>query len=109
VRFSVVIATMRREAIPAATSTDSVAVTRTNVSFDEELGGYALAGDERFGRFVVENHGTSSGRTFRRRRLGWAQFGLLVPALGGHRLVNAEFRGVLGLVEGERTEWLRRR
>lgn len=113
----------------------------TQVLFDEELGGYALAEDEdfsyrlsrlgriryvpeivihhrklgfgsqdarRFGRLVVKNRAYLFRKNFPQTRLARAQFGLLVLALVGHRLVNGELRGALGLLEGARTEWLRR-
>jgi GT2 family glycosyltransferase len=113
----------------------------TQVLFDEELGGYALAEDEdfsyrlsrlgrirylpeivihhrrlgfgsqdprRFGRLVVKNRAYLFRKNFPQTRLARAQFGLLVLALVGHRLVNGELRGALGLLEGARTEWLGR-
>jgi GT2 family glycosyltransferase len=113
----------------------------TEVLFDEELGGYALAEDEdfsyrlsrlgriryvpeivvhhrklgfgsqdarRFGRLVVKNRAYLFRKNFPQTRLARAQFGLLVLALVGHRVVNGELRGALGVLEGARTEWLGR-
>ena len=113
----------------------------TQVLFDEELGGYALAEDEdfsyrlsrlgrirylpeivvhhrklgfgsqdarRFGRLVVKNRAYLFRKNFPQTPLARAQFGLLVLGLVGHRVVNGELRGALGLLEGARTEWLGR-
>jgi len=113
----------------------------TQVRFDEELGGYALAEDEdfsyrlsrlgriryvpgivvhhrklgfgsqdarRFGRLVVKNRAYLFRKNFPQTRLARAQFGLLVLALIGHRVVNGELRGAVGVLEGARTEWLGR-
>ena len=70
--------------------------------------GFGSQDSRRFGRLVVKNRAYLFRKNFPQTRLARAQFGLLVLALVGHRLVNGEIRGALGLLEGARTEWLRR-
>jgi glycosyltransferase involved in cell wall biosynthesis len=70
--------------------------------------GFGSQDARRFGRLVVKNRAYLFRKNFPQTRLARAQFGMLVLALVGHRLVNAEFRGALGLLEGARTEWLGR-
>ena len=70
--------------------------------------GFGSQDPRRFGRLVVKNRAYLFRKNFPQTRLARAQFGLLVLALVGHRLVNAEFRGALGVLEGARTEWLGR-
>src|SRR5262245_32801120 len=61
-----------------------------------------------FGRLAARNRRNLFRRNFRRRRLARAEFGFSGRALVGHRVVNGEFQGALGLLEGARTEWLGR-
>jgi glycosyltransferase involved in cell wall biosynthesis len=70
--------------------------------------GFGSQDARRFGQLVVENRAYLFRKNFPQTRLARAQFGLLVLALVGHRIVNGELRGALGLLEGARTEWLRR-
>ena len=70
--------------------------------------GFGSQDARRFGRLVVENRAYLFRKNFPQTRLARAQFCLLVLALVGHRVVNGEFQGALGLLEGARTEWLRR-
>jgi GT2 family glycosyltransferase len=61
-----------------------------------------------FGRAVVRNRAYLFRKNFEQTPLARTQFALLVLALVGHRLVNREFRGALGLVEGAREAWFSR-
>ena len=70
--------------------------------------GFGSQDARRFGQLVVKNRAYLFRKNFPQTRLARAQFGLLLLALVGHRLVNGEFRGALGLLEGARTEWLGR-
>jgi GT2 family glycosyltransferase len=70
--------------------------------------GFGSQDARRFGRLVVKNRAYLFRKNFPQTRLARAQFGLLVLALVGHRLVNGELSGALGLLEGARTEWLGR-
>ena len=57
--------------------------------------------DERgFGRLVVVNRAYLFRKNFERTPLARAQFGLLVGFMLVHRLVNREWRGAQGLLEG---------
>jgi GT2 family glycosyltransferase len=70
--------------------------------------GFGSQDSRRFGRLVVKNRAYLFRKNFPQTRLARAQFGLLVLALVGHRVVNGELRGALGVLEGARTEWLGR-
>ena len=57
--------------------------------------------DERgFGRLVVVNRAYLFRKNFRRTPLARAQFGMLIGFMLVHRLVNREWRGAQGLLEG---------
>jgi GT2 family glycosyltransferase len=62
--------------------------------------GFGSADERRFGRLVVVNRAYLFRKNFRRTPLARTQFALLVAMLVGHRLVNREWRGAQGLVEG---------
>ncbi len=62
--------------------------------------GFGSADERRFGRLVVVNRAYLFRKNFRRTPLARAQFALLVAMLVGHRLVNREWRGAQGLLEG---------
>jgi GT2 family glycosyltransferase len=62
--------------------------------------GFGAADERRFGRLVVVNRAYLFRKNFRRTPLARAQFAMLVAMLVGHRLVNREWRGAQGLVEG---------
>jgi glycosyltransferase involved in cell wall biosynthesis len=70
--------------------------------------GFGSQDARRFGFLVVKNRAYLFRKNFPQTRLARAQFGLLLLALVGHRLVNGEFQGALGVLEGARTEWLGR-
>jgi GT2 family glycosyltransferase len=61
-----------------------------------------------FGRRVVVNRAYLFRKNFRQTPLSRLQFGLFVLALIGHRIVNREWRGARGLVDGAMAVWLRR-
>jgi GT2 family glycosyltransferase len=65
----------------------------------EKLGFRSLDSRE-FGRLVVRNRAYLFRKNFRQTPLARAQFGLLLALLVGHRVVNREWRGALGLLEG---------
>jgi glycosyltransferase involved in cell wall biosynthesis len=70
--------------------------------------GFGSADDRRFGCLVVVNRAYLFRKNFEQTPLARAQFGLLVTMLVGHRVVNREWRGAQGLLEGA-VQVLRRR
>jgi GT2 family glycosyltransferase len=52
------------------------------------------------GRLVVKNRAYLFRKNFPQTRRARFQFGLLLATLVGHRLINREWRGALGLLEG---------
>ena len=62
--------------------------------------GFGSADERRFGRLVVVNRAYLFRKNFRRTPLARAQFGMLVAMLVGHRLLNREWRGAQGVLEG---------
>jgi hypothetical protein len=62
--------------------------------------GFGSADERRFGRLVVINRAYLFRKNFEQTPLARAQFGLLVAMLVGHRVVNREWRGARGLLEG---------
>jgi GT2 family glycosyltransferase len=62
--------------------------------------GFGSADERRFGRLVVVNRAYLFRKNFRRTPLARAQFGMLIALLVGHRLLNREWRGAQGLLEG---------
>ena len=62
--------------------------------------GFGSADDRRFGCLVVVNRAYLFRKNFEQTPLARAQFGLLVAMLVGHRVVNREWRGAQGLLEG---------
>jgi GT2 family glycosyltransferase len=62
--------------------------------------GFGSADDRRFGRLVVENRAYLFKKNFEQTALARAEFALLVGMLVGHRVVNREWRGAQGLLEG---------
>lgn len=70
--------------------------------------GFGSADERLFGRLVVVNRAYLFRKNFAPTPLARAQFALLVTMLVGHRLVNREWRGAQGLLEGA-AQVLRRR
>lgn len=62
--------------------------------------GFSSKDTREFGRLVVINRWYLFRKNFRQTRLARAQFALLLTALVAHRLVNREWRGAQGLLEG---------
>jgi glycosyltransferase involved in cell wall biosynthesis len=62
--------------------------------------GFGSADDRQFDRRVVVNRAYLFRKNFRRTPLARTQFALFVAMLVGHRLVNREWRGAQGLLEG---------
>ena len=62
--------------------------------------GFGSADERRFGRLVVVNRAYLFRKNFRRTPLARAQFAMLIGLLVGHRLINGEWRGAQGLLEG---------
>ena len=62
--------------------------------------GFGSADERVFGRLVVANRAYLFRKNFRQTLLARFQFGLLVALLVGHRLVNREWRGAQGVLEG---------
>jgi glycosyltransferase involved in cell wall biosynthesis len=62
--------------------------------------GFGSADERRFGCLVVVNRAYLFRKNFDQSALARAQFALLVALLVGHRLVNREWRGAQGLLEG---------
>jgi glycosyltransferase involved in cell wall biosynthesis len=71
--------------------------------------GFASQDSRVFGRLVVRNRAYLFRKNFPQTRRARGQFALTVLVLVAHRLVNREFRGALGLVEGAAAELARRR
>jgi GT2 family glycosyltransferase len=67
--------------------------------------GFGSQDSRRFGRLVVVNRAYLFRKNFRRTPLARVQFGLLVALLVGHRLVNREWSGARGLLEGAAQAW----
>ena len=65
--------------------------------------------DREFNRDVVVNRAYLFRKNFRRTPLARLQFGLLVGLLLVHRVVNGEWAGVRGLLEGSVEAWRARR
>ena len=71
--------------------------------------GFASQDSREFGRLVIRNRRYLFRKNFPQTRRARAAFALLVVALVAHRLVNREWRGALGLVEGAAAELAGRR
>jgi GT2 family glycosyltransferase len=67
--------------------------------------GFGSQNARRFGRLVVVNRAYLFRKNFRRTPLARLQFGLLVAMLVGHRLVNREWSGARGVLEGSVQAW----
>lgn len=67
--------------------------------------GFGSQDARRFGCLVVVNRTYLFRKNFRPTPLTRIQFGLLVAMLVGHRLVNREWSGARGLVEGSVKAW----
>ena len=67
--------------------------------------GFGSQDARRFGRLVVVNRTYLFRKNFRRTPLARLQFGLLVALLVGHRLVNRDWSGARGLLEGSVQAW----
>ena len=70
--------------------------------------GFGSADERMFGRLVVVNRAYLFRKNFRRSVLARTQFVLLIGMFVGHRLVNRNWRGAQGLLEGS-VQVLRRR
>jgi GT2 family glycosyltransferase len=62
--------------------------------------GFRSFDSRKFGRLVVRNRTYLFRKNFPQTRLARLQFGGLLLMLVGHRLVNREWRGALGVLEG---------
>jgi len=62
-----------------------------------------------FNRDVVVNRAYLFEKNFRTTPLAWAQFAGLVCVLVAHRVLNREWEGVRGLLEGSVEAWRRHR
>lgn len=71
--------------------------------------GFTTHDSRAFNRSLVINRAYLFRKNFRPTPLARAQFGLLVAMLGLHRLLNADFDGVRGLVDGSAQAWRQRR
>jgi glycosyltransferase involved in cell wall biosynthesis len=71
--------------------------------------GFASQDSRAFGRLVVRNRAYLFRKNFPQTRRGRAQFAMTVLVLVAHRLVNREWRGAFGLLEGAASELARRR
>jgi glycosyltransferase involved in cell wall biosynthesis len=71
--------------------------------------GFASQDSRELGRLVIRNRSYLFRKNFPQSPLARAQFALLVVALVGHRVVNREWRGALGLLEGAAAELTGRR
>ena len=64
--------------------------------------GFGSLDSRSLGRLVVVNRWYLFGKNFRRTPVTVAQFALLVGMLMGHRALNRQWRGVVGILEGAR-------
>jgi glucosyl-dolichyl phosphate glucuronosyltransferase len=71
--------------------------------------GFASQDSRAFGRLVVRNRAYLFRKNFPQTWRARGQFALTVLVLVAHRLVNREWRGAFGLVEGAAAELARRR
>lgn len=71
--------------------------------------GFMAQDSREFGRLVIRNRSYLFRKNFPQTRRSRAQFALLVLALVGHRIVNREWRGAVGLLEGAAAELMGRR
>jgi GT2 family glycosyltransferase len=71
--------------------------------------GFAKRDRRAFGRQVVTNRHYLFKKNFPQTPVARAQFALLVGALLGHRLLNRDVAGALGIVDGIRAIWRGRR
>jgi glycosyltransferase involved in cell wall biosynthesis len=62
--------------------------------------GFASKDSREFGRLVIANRAYLFRKNFPQTRIARAQFAMLVGVLVAHRIVNLEWRGALGLIEG---------
>ena len=62
--------------------------------------GYSSKDSREFGRLVVQNRWYLFRKNFRQTPLARLQFALLLALFVVHRVVNREWRGALGVVEG---------
>ena len=62
--------------------------------------GFGSADERRFGRLVVINRAYLFKKNFEQTPAARAEFALLVAMLVGHRVLNREWRGAQGLLEG---------
>jgi GT2 family glycosyltransferase len=67
--------------------------------------GFGSQDSRRFGCLVVVNRTYLFRKNFRRTLLTRVQFGLLIGVLLGHRIVNREWNGARGLLEGAVQAW----
>jgi glycosyltransferase involved in cell wall biosynthesis len=67
--------------------------------FHKKLG-FSSQDSREFGKLVIRNRSYLFRKNFPQTRRARAQFALLVVVLVAHRIVNREWRGALGLVEG---------
>jgi glycosyltransferase involved in cell wall biosynthesis len=74
-----------------------------------KLLGFVSQDSRQFGRLVIRNRSYLFRKNFPQTARSRAEFGALVFVLIAHRLVNREWRGALGLVEGAATRVIGRR
>jgi GT2 family glycosyltransferase len=67
--------------------------------------GFTFRDARAFGRLVVVNRTYLFRKNFRRTPLARGQFGLLVLMLMGHRIINRDWYGLTGIVEGAAQAW----
>jgi GT2 family glycosyltransferase len=70
--------------------------------------GFLTTDQRAFGRQVVVNRTYLFRKNFKRTPLARIQFALFVLVLIGHRLLNREWQGARGIVEGAWTAWRRK-
>ena len=70
------------------------------LSLRHENTGFRSRDERAFGRLVVTNRTYLFRKNFRRTLLARMQFAMLIAILVGHRLINREWAGARGLMEG---------
>jgi GT2 family glycosyltransferase len=82
---------------------------RPDAIVHHEKSGATGADARKFGRLVVVNRHYLFHKNFAVTLLARLQFGLLIAMLFAHRVLNREWQGAVGIIEGTGDIWFRRR
>lgn len=76
-----------------------------DVAVVHEKFGFAASDARTFGRVVLRNHVYLLRKNFEPNARVWSQFAVLVVLLIAHRVVNRDWAGARGLLEGAIDAW----